>query len=89
MLLDLVDGVVVPGHGEPVGREFVEGQLSDVAFLAEAARRAWPELHAAGHDPRGHAPHMLVDEATRHLGWPVESVRTALGRGLAQAGGRL
>ena len=88
-LLDLVDGVVVPGHGEPVGREFVEGQLSDVAFLAETARRTWPELHAAGHGPRGHVPHPLVDDAARHLGWPKEPVHAALDRGLAQAAGRL
>jgi glyoxylase-like metal-dependent hydrolase (beta-lactamase superfamily II) len=89
MLLDLADGVVVPGHGEPVTRDFVEGQLSDVAYLAETARRAWPELRDAGHDPRGHAPHGLVDDAARHLGWPTETVHAALGRGLEQAAGRL
>ncbi len=89
MLLDLADGVVVPGHGEPIHREFVEGQLAEVAYLAETARRSWPELQAAGHDPRGHAPHPLVDEAARHLGWPTEPVHTALGRGLAQAAGSL
>jgi glyoxylase-like metal-dependent hydrolase (beta-lactamase superfamily II) len=89
LLLDLVDGVVVPGHGEPVGREFVEGQLTELAYLAETARRTWPELHAAGHDPHGHAPHALVDEAAHHLGWPTEPVHAALGRGLAQAAGTL
>jgi len=89
MLLDLADGVVVPGHGEPIHREFVEGQLAEVAYLAETARRSWPELQAAGHDPRGHVPHPLVDEAARHLGWPTEPVHTALGRGLAQAAGSL
>jgi glyoxylase-like metal-dependent hydrolase (beta-lactamase superfamily II) len=89
LLLDLVDGVAVPGHGEPVGRDFVEAQLAEVAYLAETARRTWPELHAAGHDPRGHAPHSLVEDAARHLGWPTEPVHAALGRGLAQAAGRL
>ncbi len=89
MLLDLADGVVVPGHGEPIHREFVEGQLAEVAYLAETARRSWPELQAAGHDPHGHAPHPLVDEAARHLGWPAEPVHAALGRGLAQAAGSL
>lgn len=89
MLLDLADGVVVPGHGEPIHREFVEGQLAEVAYLAETARRSWPELQAAGHDPRGPVPHPLVDEAARHLGWPTEPVHTALGRGLAQAAGSL
>jgi glyoxylase-like metal-dependent hydrolase (beta-lactamase superfamily II) len=89
MLLDLADGVVVPGHGEPVTHDFVEGQLSEVAFLAETARRTWPELRDAGHDPHGHAPHGLVDDTARHLGWPKETVHAALGRGLAQAAGRL
>jgi len=89
ILLDIADGVVVPGHGETVTRDFVESQLSEVAFLAEMSRRTWPELRDTGHDPHGHAPHGLVDEAARHLGWPTEPVHTALGRGLAQAAGRL
>lgn len=89
MLLDLADGVVVPGHGEPVGRDFVEAQLAEVAYLAETARRTWPELLAAGHDPHGHAPHPLVDEAAHYLGWPTEPVHAALGRGLAQAAGHI
>jgi glyoxylase-like metal-dependent hydrolase (beta-lactamase superfamily II) len=88
-LLDLADSVVVPGHGEPVSRDFVEAQLAEVAFLAETARRTWPELRAAGHDPHGHAPHDLVEQAARHLGWPTEPVHSALGRGFAQAAGRL
>lgn len=89
LLLDLAEGVIVPGHGEPVSPDFVAGQLAEVAFLAETARRRWPELHAAGHDPGGHAPHALVDDAARHLGWPTEPVHAALGRGLAQAAGRI
>jgi glyoxylase-like metal-dependent hydrolase (beta-lactamase superfamily II) len=89
MLLDLVDGVVVPGHGEPVSRDFVEGQLAEIAYLAETARRTWPDLRDAGHDPHGHAPHALVEEAAAHLGWPTEPVHAALGRGLAQAAGHL
>jgi glyoxylase-like metal-dependent hydrolase (beta-lactamase superfamily II) len=89
MLLDLADGIVVPGHGETVSRDFVESQLSEIAFLAETARRSWPELRDAGHDPHGHAPHAMVDDAARHLGWPTESVHSALGRGLAQAAGHL
>ncbi|HSW42801.1 MAG TPA: MBL fold metallo-hydrolase [Patescibacteria group bacterium] len=89
LLLDLADGAVVPGHGEPVEREFVESQLTEVAFLAETARRLWPELRDTGHDPRGHAPHGLVDETARHLGWPPGPVRAALSRGLAQAAGHL
>lgn len=88
-LLDLADGVVIPGHGEPVSGDFVAAQLADIAYLAETARRTWPELRDAGHDPHGHAPHPLVDEAARHLGWPNEPVHAALGRGLAQAAGRI
>jgi glyoxylase-like metal-dependent hydrolase (beta-lactamase superfamily II) len=88
-LLDLADGVVIPGHGEPVSGDFVAAQLADIAYLAETARRMWPELRDAGHDPHGHAPHPLVEEAARHLGWPTEPVHAALGRGLAQAAGRI
>jgi glyoxylase-like metal-dependent hydrolase (beta-lactamase superfamily II) len=89
MLLDLADGLVVPGHGDTVSRDFVESQLSELAYLAETSRRAWPELRDAGHDPHGHAPHALVDETARYLGWPTEPVHAALGRGLAQAAGHL
>ena len=89
LLLDLADGVVVPGHGEPVGVDFVEGQLAELAYLAEVARRTFPDLRAAGNDPRGHAPHPLVIEAAGHLGWPLEPVHAALGRGFAQVAGRL
>jgi len=92
-LLDLLDtagdGEVVPGHGEVVDRDFVAGQLGEIAFLAEMARRQWPDLHAADHDPSGEAPGDLAADAARHLGWPAELVRKALGRGIAQAAGRL
>ncbi len=89
VMLDLVGEIVVPGHGEPVAREFVEGQLAEIAYLAETARRSWSELQAAGHDPAAPAPAALVADAARHLGWPDRPVRDALGRGLAQAAGVL
>ena len=38
-LLDVLDGPVVPGHGEVVSKAFVEGQLADLSALAELARR--------------------------------------------------
>jgi hypothetical protein len=38
-LLELAHGPVVPGHGEVVSRSFVEGQLADLAALAQLARR--------------------------------------------------
>jgi glyoxylase-like metal-dependent hydrolase (beta-lactamase superfamily II) len=89
-LLDAAgEGQVVPGHGEVVDRDFVAGQLGEIAFLAEMARRWWPELRAASHDPAGQPPGDLVADAARHLGWPAGPVREALGRGIAQAAGRL
>ena len=89
-LLDAAgDSQVVPGHGEIVDRDFVAGQLGEIAFLAEMARRHWPELRAAGHDPAGQPPGDLVVDAARHLGWPAELVREALNRGIGQAAGRL
>jgi glyoxylase-like metal-dependent hydrolase (beta-lactamase superfamily II) len=89
-LLDAAgDAQVVPGHGEVIDRDFVAGQLGEIAFLAEMARRRVPELLAGGHDPGGQAPGSLVDEAATHLGWPAASVREALSRGIAQAAGLL
>ena len=89
-LLDAAgEGQIVPGHGEVVDRDFAAGQLSEIAFLAEMARRQWPELRAAGHDPAEEPPGDLVADAARHLGWPAGAVREALGRGLTQAAGRL
>jgi hypothetical protein len=38
-MLEVAHGPVVPGHGEVVGRAFVEGQLADLAALAQLARR--------------------------------------------------
>jgi glyoxylase-like metal-dependent hydrolase (beta-lactamase superfamily II) len=37
-LLDLVEGVVVPGHGNPFDRAFAERQVADLAVLAELAK---------------------------------------------------
>ncbi|HEX4212377.1 MAG TPA: MBL fold metallo-hydrolase [Candidatus Dormibacteraeota bacterium] len=39
-LLPLLTGPVVPGHGDVVGRAFVEGQLADLAEAAATACRA-------------------------------------------------
>ena len=89
-LLDATgEGRIVPGHGEVVDPDFAAGQLSEIAFLAEVARRHWPDLRDARHDPAGEPPGDLVADAARHLGWPAGAVREALGRGLAQAAGRL
>jgi glyoxylase-like metal-dependent hydrolase (beta-lactamase superfamily II) len=89
-LLDAAgDGRIVPGHGEVVDPDFAAGQLGEIAFLAEVARRHWPDLRAAGHDAAGEPPEDLVADAARHLGWPAGAVREAIGRGQAQAAGRL
>ena len=40
VLLDLVDGIVVPGHGDPFDRAFAERQVDELAELAELARDA-------------------------------------------------
>jgi glyoxylase-like metal-dependent hydrolase (beta-lactamase superfamily II) len=39
-LLELVDGAVVPGHGDPFDRSFAERQVRELAALAEIARDA-------------------------------------------------
>jgi glyoxylase-like metal-dependent hydrolase (beta-lactamase superfamily II) len=82
-------GQVVPGHGEVVDRDFVAAQLADIVFLAEMARRQWPDLRAAGHDPAGPAPEYIAADVARHLGWPLDPVREGLARAIAQAAGRL
>ena len=45
-----------------------EGQLADVAFLAEAARRNWPQLQVAGHDPALPPPGVPAVPAEEGLG---------------------
>ncbi len=66
--------VVIPGHGDPVDREFVVGQLADLATLADRLRA----LHAAG---------TTVEEALgTQDGWPfpVEGLRLAVTRAFRQ-----
>ena len=66
-LLDLVDGVVVPGHGDPFERSFAERQVGELAALAELARDA----------VRGS---IGVDEAIRRSPFPSEPTAQALER---------
>lgn len=77
--LDVVVGlctdasVVVPGHGAPVGRRFVQDQRGDITAVAENVRAAG----AAG---------LGVEEALRQAQWPFPAagLEHAVRRGLAQ-----
>ncbi len=76
-LLDHVRGTVVPGHGEPAGRLFVEEQLAALLALADLARRVERgdlELEAA--------------VAASPFG-DCAATRDALARGVAQRRGEL
>lgn len=77
--LDLVVGlttpgsVVVPGHGAPVGRDFLEEQRGQVGVVAETIR----DLATRG---------VPVDQATEAGDWPWEArlLENAVRRGYAQ-----
>ena len=66
-LLELADGVVVPGHGDPFDRSFAARQVAELAALAELAREA-----AGGS--------IGLDEAIRRSPFPAESTSEALER---------
>ena len=66
-LLDLVDGVVVPGHGDPFDRSFAERQVAELSELAELAR------DAAGGT-------IGPDEAVRRSPFPAQPTGDALER---------
>jgi len=87
-LLDLVAGPIVPGHGDVVDRDFAAGQLAEIALVAERARREWPDLATAGHDPAGPVPRVLAEETARLVGWPRDAVGVALSRAFLQLAGR-
>ncbi|GAA4625890.1 MBL fold metallo-hydrolase [Actinoallomurus vinaceus] len=69
-LLRTVDGVLVPGHGEPVDPAFAARQREEIDLVARRVR----ETHAAGLD---------VEEALATGGWPypAETLREAIRRG--------
>lgn len=77
--LDLVagltpeDGILVPGHGEPVGRDFLEEQHHQIVGVAEQVN----ELALAG---------VSLDDAYERGTWPFprETVEPALARAFAQ-----
>lgn len=75
-LLDVANGPVVPGHGEVVGRAFVEGQLADLSALAQLARRVRFDGGSA------------ID-ALPLSPFPATAARVALHRAFAQLAGEL
>jgi glyoxylase-like metal-dependent hydrolase (beta-lactamase superfamily II) len=66
-LLRLVDGVVVPGHGDPFDLRFAQGQVEQLAVLAELGKEA--ARGAIG-----------LDDAIRRSPFPAEPTATALER---------
>ncbi len=68
--------VVVPGHGDPAGREFVESSLAALRAVAGLAGRI-------------DAGELSIDEAVGIAPYPVEAAREPLERALAQLRGEL
>ncbi|MGH8823100.1 MAG: MBL fold metallo-hydrolase [Jiangellaceae bacterium] len=66
-VLGLAPAVVVPGHGEPVDRAFVEGQQDDLAVVAELVRAV-----AAGD--------VSVEDAVGRSPYPSDATMPALSR---------
>lgn len=66
-LLELVDGAVVPGHGDPFDRAFAARQVAELGSLAELARDA--VAGAIG-----------LDEAIRRSPFPADASSEAIDR---------
>lgn len=66
-ILGLVDGAVVPGHGDPFDAHFAERQVAEIAAVAELARDA-----VAGS--------IGLDEAVRRSPFPAEVTAEAIER---------
>lgn len=75
-MLEHALGPVVPGHGEVVGRSFVEGQLADLAALAQLAARVRFDGGSA-------------NDALPLSPFPATAARTALVRAFAQLSGEV
>ncbi|MFD2027373.1 MBL fold metallo-hydrolase [Promicromonospora aerolata] len=67
-ILALDAPIVVPGHGDPVGRDFVHGQRAELELVAELCRKV-----AAGT--------LGVEQAVARSPYPEEFMVAALGRG--------
>jgi glyoxylase-like metal-dependent hydrolase (beta-lactamase superfamily II) len=75
-LAALVDGVVVPGHGEPADRAFAERQAAEFEANADLARRI-------------HGGELDLEAAVEIGPYPRASAREPLERALAQLRGEL
>ena len=78
-VVGLVDGVVVPGHGDHADRAFVEGQAAAIAELSALARRV-------------HGGELELEDAvarTPFPSYPAEAIRRPLQRALSQLRGEL
>jgi glyoxylase-like metal-dependent hydrolase (beta-lactamase superfamily II) len=75
-LLEMATGAVVPGHGDVVGRSFVEGQLADLSALAQLARRVRFDGGS-------------VNDALPLAPFPSQVGRAALVRAFAQLAGEI
>lgn len=68
--------VVVPGHGRPVTRDFVAGQLADLVAFAAQARKSWSSGLSVDH--------ALVDDTL--WPFPTAGLRLAIERSYATLG---
>ena len=68
--------VVVPGHGDPAGRAFVESQVSAFRAVADAARRV-------------HGGEATVDDVLPLVPYPARAAREPVERAVAQLRGEL
>jgi glyoxylase-like metal-dependent hydrolase (beta-lactamase superfamily II) len=75
-LLDIVEGWVVPGHGDHANREFVAAQLQAFRALADLGRRV-------------HGGELGLDDAIAAAPFPPEAAREPLERAVAQLRGEL
>ncbi|MEK6719674.1 MAG: MBL fold metallo-hydrolase [Chloroflexota bacterium] len=76
MLASMVDGAVVPGHGDVGDATFVAAQLADLRAIAGLAGQV-------------HRGDLAIDDAIKRAPFPVGAAREPLERGLAQLRGEL
>lgn len=72
-LLGLIDGIVVPGHGDPAGHDFAARQVAEIGELARLASAL-----VAGE--------VSLDDAATNGPFPESTMREALGRTILELG---